>query len=59
MCAQHYIRVGAVVRIEKRIAPDRNPRIGFGDLTELHPDVSRRSNIAPFTSQIIGMARSA
>jgi hypothetical protein len=26
--------------IEERIAPDCDPRIGLGDLTELHPDVA-------------------
>src|SRR5262249_26666136 len=26
--------------IEERIAPDRDPRIGLGDLAELHPDVA-------------------
>jgi hypothetical protein len=34
--AQHHIRIGPVLRIEERIAPDRDPRIGFGDLAELH-----------------------
>jgi hypothetical protein len=28
------------VRIEKRIAPNRDLRIGLGDLTELHADVA-------------------
>jgi hypothetical protein len=31
---------GPVLRIEERIAPDRGPRIGFGNLTELHSDVA-------------------
>jgi len=30
--AQHYIRVGPVLWIEERIAPDRDPGIGLGDL---------------------------
>jgi len=38
--AQHYIRVGPVLWIEERIAPDRDPRIGLGDLAELHADVA-------------------
>src|SRR5262245_47346702 len=38
--AQHHIRVGPVLRIEERIAPDRDPGIGLGDLAELHPDVA-------------------
>ena len=32
--AQHHIRVGPVLWVEERIAPDRNPRIGFGNLAE-------------------------
>ena len=38
--AQHYIRVGPVLWIEERIAPDRDPGIGLGDLTELHTNVA-------------------
>src|SRR6516164_8169481 len=38
--AQHHIRVGPVLRIEERIAPDRDPRISFGDLAKLHADVT-------------------
>ena len=38
--AQHHIRVGPVLWIEKRIAPDRDLRIGLGDLAELHADVA-------------------
>ena len=38
--AQHHIRVGPMPRIEGRIAPDRDPRIGFGDLAELHSDIA-------------------
>jgi hypothetical protein len=38
--AQYHIRVGPVLRIEERIAPDRDRRIGLGDLAELHPDVT-------------------
>jgi hypothetical protein len=40
--AQHHIRVGPVLWIEERIAPDRDRRIGFGDLAEL------RAARAPF-----------
>jgi hypothetical protein len=29
-----------VLWIEERIAPDRDPRIGFGDLAELHSDIA-------------------
>src|SRR5262249_6215621 len=32
--------VGPVLRIEERIAPDRDLRIGLGDLTKLHADVA-------------------
>ena len=32
--------VGPVLRVEERKAADRDPRIGLGDLTELHPDVA-------------------
>ena len=38
--AQHYIRVGPVLWIEERIAPNRDPGISLGDLTELHPNVA-------------------
>jgi hypothetical protein len=38
--AEYHIRVGPVLRIEERIAPDRDRRIGLGDLAELHPDVA-------------------
>jgi hypothetical protein len=38
--AQYHIRVGTVLRIEERIAPDRDSRIGLGDLAELHADVA-------------------
>jgi hypothetical protein len=38
--ALHHIRVGPVLWIEERIAPDRDPRTGFGDLAELHSDVA-------------------
>jgi len=38
--AQHHIRVGPMLRIEKRIAADRDLRIGFGNLTELHINVA-------------------
>jgi hypothetical protein len=38
--AQYHIRVGPVLRIEERIAPDRDRRMGHGDLAELHPDVT-------------------
>src|SRR5262245_6675035 len=38
--AQHHIRVGPVLRIEKRIAADRDLGIGFGNLTELHTNVA-------------------
>src|SRR6266566_6824711 len=38
--AQYHIRGGPVLRIEERIAPDRDRRIGLGDLAELHPDVA-------------------
>ena len=38
--AQDDIGVGPVLRIEERIAPDRDRRIGLGDLTELHADVA-------------------
>ena len=42
--AQHHIRVGPVLRIEKQIAADRDLGIGFGDLTELQPSrVSART----------------
>jgi hypothetical protein len=33
--AQHHIRVGPVLGIEEWIAPDRDRRIGLGDLAEL------------------------
>jgi hypothetical protein len=33
-------RVAPVLRIEERIASDRDLRNGFGNLTELHPDVA-------------------
>ena len=35
--AQHHIRVEPVLWIEGRIAPDRDPRIGLGDLTSCIP----------------------
>src|SRR5262249_6290493 len=38
--AQHHIRVGAVLRIEKRTAADRDRRIGLGDVAKLHSDVA-------------------
>ena len=38
--AQHHIRVGPVLRIEKRIAANRDLGIGFGNLTELHTNVA-------------------
>jgi len=38
--AQHHIRVRPVLRVEERIAPDRDRRLGLGDLAELHPDVA-------------------
>jgi hypothetical protein len=38
--AQDEICIGPVLRIEERIAPDRDRRIGLGDLAELHPDVA-------------------
>src|SRR5215813_9527354 len=38
--AQHHIRVGAVLWIEERIALDRDPRIGFGNLAKLYADVA-------------------
>ena len=38
--AQHHIRVRPVLWIEERIAPDRDRRLGLGDLAELHPDVA-------------------
>src|SRR5262245_30128286 len=38
--AQHHIRVRPVLRIEERIAPDRDPGIGLDDLAELHPNVT-------------------
>jgi hypothetical protein len=38
--AQYHIRVGPVLWIEERIAPDRDPRIGFGNLTELLPNIA-------------------
>src|SRR5215831_3076030 len=38
--AQHHIRVGPVLRIEKRIAADRDLGIGFGNFTELHANVA-------------------
>jgi hypothetical protein len=38
--AQHHIRVGPVLWIEERIAADRYPRIGFGNLAELHTNVA-------------------
>jgi hypothetical protein len=41
--AQHHIRVGPVLWIEERMAPDRDPRVGFGNLTELHPDIALAS----------------
>src|SRR5205807_6484647 len=34
--AQHHIRVGPVLRIEERIAADRDLGIGLSDLAELH-----------------------
>jgi len=34
------LRRVAVLRIEERIAPDRDRRISLGDLAELHPDVT-------------------
>jgi hypothetical protein len=38
--AQYHIRAGPVLRIEERIAPDRDRRVGLGDLAELHADVA-------------------
>ena len=38
--AQHHIRVGPVLRIEERMAADRNLGIGPGDLAELHANVA-------------------
>src|SRR5262249_50636832 len=38
--AQHHIHVGPVLRIEERIAADRNLRIGRRDLAKLHADVA-------------------
>ena len=38
--AQDDFRIGPVLRIEERIATDRDRRIGLGDLAELHPDVA-------------------
>jgi len=38
--AQYHIRAGPVLRIEERIAPDRDRRLGLGDLAESHPDVA-------------------
>ena len=39
-CAQHHVRVGPMLGIEERIAPNRYPRIGFGNLTELYSEVA-------------------
>ena len=38
--AQHHIRVGPVLRIEERKAPDRDLGIGLGNLAELRADVA-------------------
>ena len=38
--AQDEIRIGPVLRIEERIATDRDCRIGLGDPAELHPNVA-------------------
>ena len=48
--AQHHIRVGPVLRIEERIAADRDLVIGLGDLAELHSDVAFAYPRAPSPS---------
>ena len=42
--AQLTFVLAAVLWIEERIALDRDPRIGFGDLTELHTNVTLAAN---------------
>ena len=50
--AQHHMRIGAVLRIEEWIAPDRDPRIGLGDLTELHSDVAFGASVCTVSESI-------
>ena len=50
--------LAAVLWVEERIAPDRDPRIGFGDLTELHTNVTppiRASNSEGIRTLILSL----